>query len=395
MLTSRLSLSIRWLACAWLLGVQLLMSATESMRQNSAPKFNVIALAEANSIHRPFVNAAKIWLQKQAAENNFSVEYVESTDKIDDAFLSRFRLFIQLDYPPYGWTPKAVAAFTKYIEEGRGGWIGFHHATLLGEFDGYPMWPWFSQFMGGIRFTNYIPKFATGTVVAEDRSHAVMTNIASSFVVEQEEWYTYDKSPRSNVHVLAHVDELTGPRDEQERRLHHHLRRAHEGEHRAVGVGAGIDVEQTTASGQPEVRDWEQSYLQDGHFEQDAMLHLVEAVLKSNAASGYPLTRILAHMEWALLDNPGVDDLDPLGPRLPDVELLAEGLADLERRQRGLRIGPEGPHDRPRPRTPGGSGAPSTGSPDPRTSAHARAESRASSPRRGSVNAAAHRAPTR
>ena len=46
-----------------------------------------------------------------------------------------------------------------------------------------------------------------------------------------------------------------------------------------------------------------------GVFEQDAMLHLVEEVLKSNAASGYPLTRILAHMEWALLDKPGVDDL--------------------------------------------------------------------------------------
>ncbi len=180
-----------------------------STRQNSAPKFNVIALAEANSIHRPFVNAAKIWLQKQAVENNFSVDYIEKTDKIEVAFLSRFQLFIQLDYPPYGWTPTAVAAFIKYIEEGRGGWLGFHHATLLGEFDGYPMWPWFSQFMGGIRFTHYIPKFATATVVVEDRSHPVMANIASSFVVEQEEWYTYDKSPRSSVHVLAHVDEAT------------------------------------------------------------------------------------------------------------------------------------------------------------------------------------------
>ncbi len=168
MLPSRLSSSIRLLACAWLLGVLPLGTAIESTTQKPASKFNVIALAEANSIHRPFVDAAKIWLQKQAAENNLSIEYIENTDKIDDAFLSRFQLFIQLDYPPYGWTPKAVAAFTRYIEEGRGGWIGFHHATLLGEFDGYQMWPWFSQFMGGIRFRNYIPKFATATVVVED-----------------------------------------------------------------------------------------------------------------------------------------------------------------------------------------------------------------------------------
>jgi hypothetical protein len=95
------------------------------------------------------------------------VDYIEDTDKIDDAFLSHYKLFIQLNFPPYAWTPTAMAAFERYIEEGRGGWIGFHHATLLGEFDGYPMWPWFSDFMGGIRFTKYIPTFVTGTVTVE------------------------------------------------------------------------------------------------------------------------------------------------------------------------------------------------------------------------------------
>jgi uncharacterized protein len=208
-LTSRFCSSIRLPAFGCLLGLSTLAAGTGRTRQNSVPKFHVIALAEANSIHRPFVDAAKIWLQKQADENNFSIDYIENTSKIDDAFLSHHQLFIQLDYPPYGWAPKAGAAFTRYIEEGRGGWIGFHHATLLGEFDGYPMWTWFSQFMGGIRFKDYIPKFATATVVVEDRSHPVMRNIPSSFVVEQEEWYTYNKSPRPNVHVLAHVDEST------------------------------------------------------------------------------------------------------------------------------------------------------------------------------------------
>lgn len=206
-LPSRRSLSIFCLACTWLGGLPL--AAGTGPTQKPAPTFNVIALAETNSIHRPFVDAAKIWLQTQAAENNFSIEYIANTDKINDAFLSRFQIFIQLDYPPYGWTSKAAAAFTRYIEEGRGGWIGFHHATLLGEFDGYQMWPWFSQFMGGIRFKAYIPKFATATVVIEDQSHPVMTNIPPSFVVDQEEWYTYDKSPRPNVHVLAHVDEAS------------------------------------------------------------------------------------------------------------------------------------------------------------------------------------------
>jgi len=102
-----------------------------------------------------------------------------------------------------------MSAFIKYIEEGRGGWVGFHHATLLGEFDGYPMWTWFSDFMGSIRFENYIAATASAKVNVEDQKHPVMKGVSKSFVLDKDEWYTYNKSPRPNVHVLATVDEST------------------------------------------------------------------------------------------------------------------------------------------------------------------------------------------
>jgi hypothetical protein len=57
------------------------------------------------------------------------------------------------------------------------------------------------------------------------------------------------------------------------------------------------------------VRPWEEAYLRGDHFDQDAMLALAEEVFKSSTASGYPLTRLAAHMEWALLDKLGVDNL--------------------------------------------------------------------------------------
>src|SRR6202000_543097 len=134
-----------------------------SFAQSKTPRFKVIALYENGGHHVEYSKAAKIWLDKLAADSNFSIDYIQNTDKIDDSFLSHYQLFIQLDYAPYGWTDKAVAAFQKYIEEGRGGWIGFHHATLLGEFDGYKMWDWFSTFMGGIQFKDYIATFVQGT----------------------------------------------------------------------------------------------------------------------------------------------------------------------------------------------------------------------------------------
>jgi len=189
------------------LALAALLAAGAGQAQAAKPKFRVIAIAEHGGIHQPFVDAAKIWLNKLAAENSFAVDYIEDTDKINDSFLSQYQLFIQLNYPPYAWKPAAAAAFVKYIEEGKGGWIGFHHATLLGEFDGYPMWPWFSDFMGGIRYKNYIATFVTGTVSVEDKNHPVMKGVPPTFVIDREEWYTYDKSPRPNVHVLATVSE--------------------------------------------------------------------------------------------------------------------------------------------------------------------------------------------
>jgi hypothetical protein len=175
--------------------------------QTKVPRFRAVVLAENGGHHILFTKAVKPWLDQLAADSSFSIDYQETPAAIDEAFLTKYQLFIQLDYPPYGWGEKAAKAFQNYIQKGKGGWIGFHHATLLGEFDGYPMWQWFSGFMGDIRYSNYISTFVAGTVTAEDHGHPCMKDVPSSFVIQKEEWYTYSKSPRPNVHVIASVDE--------------------------------------------------------------------------------------------------------------------------------------------------------------------------------------------
>ena len=207
MLTLRTNPVVRRMAQLLCLALFIFAVSQKATAQEPTPKFRVVALAEHASIHRPFVDAAIPWLNALAQKNNFAVDYIEDTEKIDDAFLAKYALFIQLDYPPYRWTPTAQVAFIKYIEQGRGGWIGFHHATLLGEFDGFQIWPWFRDFMGGIRFKDYIATFVDGTVKVEDKTHPVMQGVPATFVIQKEEFYTYDKTPRPNVHVLASVDE--------------------------------------------------------------------------------------------------------------------------------------------------------------------------------------------
>jgi hypothetical protein len=82
---------------------------------------------------------------------------------------------------------------------------------------------------------------------------------------------------------------------------------------------AGIDVDEAMASGQLEVRPWEDGPLHGERFDQDTWLAGFEDVLRSGPASGYAKTRFLAQMEWALVDLPGIENIIEFETRVNDV----------------------------------------------------------------------------
>jgi DcmR-like sensory protein len=82
---------------------------------------------------------------------------------------------------------------------------------------------------------------------------------------------------------------------------------------------AGLDAAAALARGQLEVRVWQDAHLRDTHFDQQAMLALVEEILDHGKARGFPLTRLIAQMEWALEDCPGVNDLLEYEARLNEL----------------------------------------------------------------------------
>jgi hypothetical protein len=90
----------------------------------------------------------------------------------------------------------------------------------------------------------------------------------------------------------------------------------HRPEHRRRLQAAGIDTAAAERRGQLDIRAWEDAYLRDGHFNQQRMLALIEQVLTGGKAQGYALTRLVANMEWALEDRPGVEDLVEYETRL-------------------------------------------------------------------------------
>ena len=80
--------------------------------------------------------------------------------------------------------------------------------------------------------------------------------------------------------------------------------------------GAGIDASRNQETRQLEVRRWEDAYLREGQFDQDAMLALIQEVLEDGRRQEFPMTRLVANMEWALEDRPGVSDLVEYESRL-------------------------------------------------------------------------------
>lgn len=164
----------------------------------------ILVLSEGTGQHKPFSDRAIKWLE----EEGFNITVLNNTEKIDSAYLAQYKVFLQLDYPPYNWTEDAQVAFENALFGGTIGWVGFHHAALLGNFDGYPIWNWFSEFLGGIRFKSYISELTDGTINVENTNHPIMKGVNKTFTLSKEEWYTFDKSPRGDgFEVLANVDE--------------------------------------------------------------------------------------------------------------------------------------------------------------------------------------------
>jgi MEDS: MEthanogen/methylotroph, DcmR Sensory domain len=81
----------------------------------------------------------------------------------------------------------------------------------------------------------------------------------------------------------------------------------------------GIDVAGAEAKGQLEVRRWQEAYLKDEHFDQHRMIGTIREALDPARKPPGKLTRLVANMEWALEDLPGVHDIVEYETRLNQV----------------------------------------------------------------------------
>jgi len=195
----------------WVLLTLICLLATGIKVNARQQPFRVLVVASRASDHSKMIAAAKPFFEELGRKNGFDIDFTDDSSKINDANLANYQVFVMLQLAPFDMSYSQQAALQKFAEQGNG-WVGIHAAGLTGkEFlaKNTIYWQWFEGFMGGVLYSPH-PAFQKATVIVEDHKHPATMHLPATFEIS-DEWYEWDKSPRSNanVHVLAAVDEST------------------------------------------------------------------------------------------------------------------------------------------------------------------------------------------
>jgi uncharacterized protein len=92
-------------------------------------------------------------------------------------------------------------AIEEFVIRG-GGLVTIHTGTVTEN-----EWQWFSEAIGA-RFIGHPPE-QRGKLIIEDRSHPSTEFFPDSVWIIKDEWYSFDRNPRKDVHVLISIDEMS------------------------------------------------------------------------------------------------------------------------------------------------------------------------------------------
>ena len=166
---------------------------------NSGP-FRILVFSRTTGFRHASIPNGIAAIQQLATQNNFLVTATEDPAVFNDAALAQYRAVVFLMTTGDILDATQQAAFERYIRAGNG-YVGVHSAS-----DTEYSWPWYGGLVGAY-FSNH-PAIQTATIHVEDFDHP-STRFLSPAWVRNDEWYSFQTNPRTNVRVLATLDEST------------------------------------------------------------------------------------------------------------------------------------------------------------------------------------------
>jgi uncharacterized protein len=162
---------------------------------------------QAEGDHVEFALQAVKFYTAAAVAGHYQFESTTNWDDLNAKRLEGVQVVLWLNESPR--SGKQRAAFESYMESG-GGWIGFHGAAYN---DSSTNWPWFVSFLGGAVFygNNWPP--LPGWLTVDGGSHPVTRHLPARFLSPDNEWYSWQPSPRAdkNVKVLLTLERSNFP----------------------------------------------------------------------------------------------------------------------------------------------------------------------------------------
>ncbi|WP_291861920.1 ThuA domain-containing protein [Marinilabilia sp.] len=176
-----------------------MIATTSSEAQEKTANFNILAFSKTAGYRHGAIPQSLVALGQLAEQNNWKITATEEAEIFNPKDLKAFDLVVFVHTTKDILEADQQEALKNYIETG-GGLLALHTGA-----DTEYEWPWYAEAIGA-SFVGHPPS-QEGKLIIEDRSHPATEHFPESTWIVTDEWYSFDRNPRENVHVLISIDE--------------------------------------------------------------------------------------------------------------------------------------------------------------------------------------------
>jgi len=178
-------------------------SPTSTNTQTSppvTPTFTILLFSKTEGFRHDSIPAGIAAIQQQGRQRGFTVEASEDAAVFGDDALKTYKVVVFLSTTGDVLNATQQAAFERFIRAG-GGFVGVHSAADT-EYD----WSFYGGLIGA--YFGGHPDIQNATIQIEDPAHPTTAGLPRTWA-RRDEWYNFQRNPRSSVTVLATLDERT------------------------------------------------------------------------------------------------------------------------------------------------------------------------------------------
>ncbi len=169
---------------------------------NFKEPLNILVFSKTAGFRHASISSGLKMLYDQSQTQNWVITATEDESLLRDDFLAKIDVAVFLNPTEDAINEAGQQAFEKFINGGKS-FVGIHAASDC-EFD----WPFYGNLVGAYFLTH--PPAQKATVVFENYDHPAMKPFEGMETYTTfDEWYSFIENPRANVNVLAHLDEST------------------------------------------------------------------------------------------------------------------------------------------------------------------------------------------